>query len=138
MEKQMPDDFNSCKTKDKEEYVYYACQFFQSLRDYNEGYWFGRLVAYGYTLEDFLSTGNNFGEGDVHNSIENGSLIIHDYTLLEIDYEPDGSDPERATATGKVELDVTLNGQRNTIQRDFQFKLKRTWHAAEMTFSTPV
>jgi hypothetical protein len=138
MEKQMPDDFNSCKTKDKEEYVYYACQFFQSLRDYDEGYWFGRLVAYGYALEDFLSAGNNFGEGDLHSGIETGALIIHDYTLISVDYAPDLFDPNKATATGKVELDVTQNGQRNTIRRNFEFQLKRTWHAAEMKFSTPV
>lgn len=134
----MPDDFQTCKTKDDAAYDYFACQFFQSLRDYGSGYWFGRLVAYGYTLQDMFAPGNNFDEAGLHSSIENGSLIIHDYTLISVDYAPDPKDPDVIIATGKVEIDYTQNGQRDTTQRNFEFRLKRAWHATQMIFNTPV
>lgn len=135
----MSDDFNTCKTKDAVAYDYFACQYFHSMTAYqatdNLGYWFGRTVAFGYTLEDFISAGTNFNEANLRSGLEKDTIVLHGYTLISVDYAPDQYDPDKATATGKVELDITLNGQRQTVEREFVHDIKRTWHATKTVFS---
>lgn len=135
----MSDDFESCKTKDDAEYDYFTCQYFQSMAEYQVpgklGYWFGRMIAYGYTLEDLVAQGDDFGENDLRSGLEKDTIILHGYTLISVDYAPDQFDPNKAIASGKVELDITLNGQRQTLERDFVHQLKRTWHATGSVFS---
>jgi hypothetical protein len=138
----MSDDFKSCKAKDDSEYDYFSCQFFESLTKYqpggDNGYWFGRMLAYGYTVQDFLTAGDNYVESGFRSEFENQNIILVNYNLLNVSYLPDPDDPnnpDKAIATGIVELEIYRNGQKQIIQRNFTHKLKRTWHATQTVFS---
>lgn len=132
------DDFTSCKTKDDPNYDYFVCQFFESLTRYQttdpNGYWFGRLVGFGFSMNNLI--GENFTEDNFREDLENGDIIFHGYTLIEVNYQ---TEVARLTSTigvsGKVELDVTINEQRQTITNDFAFTIRQGWMATEVSFS---
>jgi hypothetical protein len=130
------DDFTSCKTKDDPNYDYFACQFFESLTRYQttdpNGYWFGRLVAFGFRFDNLL--GENLTEDNLREDLENGDIVLHSYTLTEVSYEPqEGS--STVSVTGKVEIDITMNEERRTIDHGFSFQINRGWLASTVTFS---
>ena len=130
----MADDFTSCKTKDDPDYDYFACQFFDSMTRYQttdpKGYWIGRLLARGFTVGDLL--GNNFDEDTFREDLENADIILHGYTLDEVNYMSETSQPATVVLTGKVELDITINGKRQTVARNFKHRLKRSWQSTEI------
>ena len=133
------DDFSSCKSKDDKEFDYFSCQYFQSMQEYNDpqqlGYWFGRMITYNYSLEDIVPGSGNFSEISLRSGLQNGDIDLHGYTLLNVQYTVDPTDATKAVATGQVELDITINGNSQTITRNFTHQLKQTWHAIETTFS---
>lgn len=131
------DDFTTCKTKDDPNYDYFACQFFESLTRYQttdpNGYWFGRLITYDFTLNNL--DGENFNEDSFRQDLENGDIVFHSYTLLRVSYEP--PTPEYTAAvvvSGEVELDFTMNESRRTTVSKFTFQINRGWLASSTTF----
>lgn len=134
----MADDFTTCKGKDDPDYDYYACQFFDSMTKYQttdpKGYWFGRLLAFGFKVENLF--GGSFSEDTLREDLENSDIILHGYSLLNVIYTPGGdTKPETATASGSVELDITVNGRRQTVTSDFTHSIKRCWCSTEAAFS---
>jgi hypothetical protein len=132
------DDFTSCKTKDDSNYDYFACQFFESLTRYQttdpKGYWFGRLVSFGFSLDNL--DGTTFTEDDLREDLENNDIVFHSYTLVEVNYEPQLlAESGPVTVTGKVEFDVTIMDERKTTAYDFSFQINRGWLASGVTFS---
>ncbi|HEX8247190.1 MAG TPA: hypothetical protein VF599_03315 [Pyrinomonadaceae bacterium] len=132
------DDFTSCKTKDDPNYDYFACQFFESLTRYQttdpNGYWFGRLVAFGFTLNNL--GGENFTEDNFREDLENADIVFHSYTLVEVNYQQQLTEQSApVTVTGKVEFDMTIDGDRRTSAYDFSFQINRGWLASGITFS---
>ena len=132
------DDFTSCKTKDDPNYDYFACQFFESLTRYQttdpKGYWFGRLITFGFSLDNLI--GENLTEDNFREDLENGDIVIHNYTLVEVNYQQQSvAESTAVDVTGKVELDITINGTRTTRSSDFSFQINRGWLASEVTFS---
>lgn len=132
------DDFTSCKTKDDSNYDYFVCQFFDSLTRYQttdpKGYWFGRLLAFDFTLDNLL--GENFTEEDFREDLENSDLIFHSYTLLEVNYQSNlASLASSVEVTGKVEFDITINGDRQTVTRDFTHTIKPSWQSTGIVFT---
>jgi hypothetical protein len=131
------DDFTSCKTKDDPNYDYFVCQFFESLTRYQttdpNGYWFGRLIAFGFKLENLV--GETFYEDAFREDLENSDIVFHSYTLSEVSYQSLATgDTSSVTATGKVEFDATINGDRRTSSHDFSFQIKPGWYATEARF----
>jgi hypothetical protein len=132
------DDFTSCKTKDDSNYDYFACQFFESLTRYQttdpKGYWFGRLIAFDFRLDNLDE--ETFTEDDLREDLENGDIVFHSYTLIEVNYEPQMlTESGSVSVTGKVEFDATINEERKTSAYDFSFQINRGWLASGMTFS---
>jgi hypothetical protein len=132
------DDFTSCKTKDDPNYDYFACQFFESLTRYQttdpKGYWFGRLITFGFSLDNL--SGENLTEDDFREDLENGDIVIHNYTLVEVNYQQQSvAESTAVDVTGKVELDITINETRTTRVSDFSFQINRGWLASAVTFS---
>ncbi|HEX8369149.1 MAG TPA: hypothetical protein VF604_11465 [Pyrinomonadaceae bacterium] len=132
------DDFTSCKTKDDPNYDYFACQFFESLTRYQttdpNGYWFGRLVAFSFALENL--SGENFTENDLREDLENGDIVFHSYSLVEVNYQQQlAEESAPVSVTGKVEVDTTISGNRSTNVYDFSFQIKRGWLASEVRFA---
>jgi len=142
------DDFTSCKTKDDPNYDYFVCQFFDSLTRYQttdpKGYWFGRLVAFEFACDSLVGT-ETLAEDIFREDLENSDTIFHSYTLTEVNYAPSAartsttSDLEVTEAyievTGKVELDLTINEERQTVTKDFAFTIKQVWQATGVVFS---
>lgn len=132
------DDFTTCKTKDDPNYDYFACQFFESLTRYQttdpNGYWFGRLITYDFTLDNL--DGEIFNEDTFREDLENREIVFHSYTLAEVRYEPQATeDSAPVVVNGKVELDFTMNGNRKTTVSNFTFRINRGWLASSVTFS---
>lgn len=130
------DDFTSCKTKDDPNYDYFACQFFESLTRYQttdpNGYWFGRLITFDFALSNLF--GEAFNEENFREDLENGDIVFHSYTLLEVRYAPtEGS--STVDVTGKVEFDFTMNEERRVVSHDFSFQIKPGWLATGVTFT---
>ena len=97
----------------------------------------GRLLALGFTVENLL--GVDFDEETFREDLENADIILHGYTLNDVNYVPETAaaahPPRRATVTGKVELDITINGKRQTVTRDFRHFLKQSWSCTQASFS---
>ncbi|HLM02343.1 MAG TPA: hypothetical protein VK400_14925 [Pyrinomonadaceae bacterium] len=134
------DDFTSCKTKDDPNYDYFACQFFESLTRYQttdpNGYWFGRLITFEFQLDNLR--GENFNEDTFREDLENGDIVFHSYTLLDVNYEPLAAEDSAPVAVnGKVELDLTMNGVRSTTVSEFAFQIRRGWLTSTAEFSEP-
>jgi hypothetical protein len=134
----MADDFETCAPTDEPEYECIATQFFEAMTKYQttdpKGYWMGRLLAFGFTVENFL--GLDFDEETFREDLENADIILHGYTLNDVNYAPESERPlRRAVVTGKVELDVTINGKRQTVTRDFRHLLKQSWVCTQAGFS---
>ena len=131
------DDFTSCKTKDDSNYDYFACQFFESLTRYQttdpNGYWFGRLITYGFALNNLGS--ENFNEDNFREDLENNDIIFHSYTLQEVSYAPTAEDSTVVAVTGKVELDITMNESRTTNVYDFSFQISPGWLTSSFTLT---
>lgn len=132
------DDFTTCKTKDDPNYDYFACQFFESLTRYQttdpNGYWFGRLITYDFTLDNL--DGETFNEDTFREDLKNEEIVFHSYTLAEVRYEPQAmEDSAPVVVNGKVELDFTMNGNRRTTVSNFTFRINRGWLASNVTFS---
>ena len=139
------EDFTSCKTKDDSNYDYFVCQFFESLTRYQttdpKGYWFGRLITFNFSCDNLVDT-ENLTEDPLREDLENSDTIFHSYTLIEVDYQPSQNGAKAASlmaepvqVTGKVELDLTINGDRQTINKDFSFTIKPCWQANGVVFS---
>ncbi|HEX9960013.1 MAG TPA: hypothetical protein VGB00_03720, partial [Pyrinomonadaceae bacterium] len=130
--------FTSCKTKDDSNYDYFACQFFESLTRYQttdpNGYWFGRLITFSFSLDNL--NGEVLNEDNLREDLENGDIVFHSYTLIEVNYEPQLlTTTAPISVTGKVEFDATINGDRRTSAHDFSFQINRGWLASDATFS---
>lgn len=130
------DDFTTCKTKDDPNYDYFACQFFESLTRYQttdpNGYWFGRLVAFDFRLDNLV--GENFTEDNLREDLENGDIVFHSYSLIEVSYEPQ-EDSSTVSVNGKVEVDITINDERSTNNYGFSFQIRRGWLASTATLT---
>jgi hypothetical protein len=134
------DDFTSCKTKDDPNYDYFVCQFFDSLTKYQtsdpKGYWFGRLLAYDFTCDNLVAN-ENFTEDIFREDLENSDIIFHSYTLIEVNYQSQvsRSNDSSVEVTGKVELDFTINQDRQTVNKDFSLTIKPSWCSTGVVFS---
>jgi hypothetical protein len=134
------DDFTSCKTKDDPNYDYFVCQFFDSLTRYQttdpKGYWFGRLISYDFSCDNLVETGS-LAEDPLREDLENSDTIFHGYTLLEVNYQQELArlNTSAVQVTGKVELDLTINEERQTITKDFSFSIKQCWQSTGVVFT---
>jgi hypothetical protein len=98
-----------------------------------KGYWLGRLMAFGFTMDNL--NGGNFTEDNLREDLENHDIILHGYTLIEVNYTPEQTDPQTVTVSGKVEFDITMNGQRQTITPAFSHTIKQSWQSTFTAFS---
>lgn len=97
-------------------YQLYCWEFQQSLLDYDNGNWFGRLIAYKGKIH--LPQSFEYNQEDFQQLVENGGIqvIKMETNWASVNFTPDNSSNtesyQSGTISSEVEIELDINGVR--------------------------
>jgi hypothetical protein len=109
----------------------YCEEFCDSLHpdEYGTGNWFGRLLAFRFRWDNFVD-GKSYTEEEFRDKIKDGSIEIQDISLdnSSITY------PSPTSVKGKMQIQVTVDGQVYNDEYEFIHELVQTLHSGSTRF----
>lgn len=125
---------------DLADYDYFATQFANSLvkeSTTGNGNWFGRLVKFNQKEEfRFINFfGTTYTENEFREALANDTIIITVFTVSNISYSANLSDPLYATVTAEVHIEASISNIDHSGDFTITHNLRQTWQSYETTLS---